>query len=516
MATVAVGIQGRISTACYHTNMNQRSRILLCILDGWGIPSNIRQSAITPETAPFMTHLYNTEKFASLSASGTDVGLPPGIPGNSEVGHMVLGTGSPVKSPPVFLAEQFQQPEKIFLPLLNEAARTNNHVHLFSLLSDGYIHAHSSFLIQAAQFLKQKNITLTTHLFLDGRDSPIGSYHSLLNKVTSTCPHLNISTLSGRDFAMDRTQSWHKISQAYNTIVHGHNKGFVDPSEAVDGLSSEEFFVPQAHRDYQGFRPTESTLLFLNFRSDRTEQIVSALADPNYDSNQTPQPTNQNWFSILPYTNTPFIQSLTQGVPTPPSLSPLLTEHRITQTRIAETEKLFHVTHFFDAHQFQESDLVQSHIAPSLSFHNPMEFDPNVATNSIAKLAHNIIHHSDTQFTVMNFAAPDLAGHTGDMSIARQSVSCVDRALSHVIFAAREKGITCLITADHGNVDSMILPNGKKHTGHSTNEVPFFCLSNSDLTWLKKQGTLCDVAPTILKLLNISPPTFIQGSPLCQ
>lgn len=495
--------------------MSASNRVLLCVLDGWGLPTNSKISAVSKTTAPFVSKLTENTPCIPLDASGLAVGLPENVPGNSEVGHTVLGAGTPLKSPPVFLANKLQHPDKLFEPLLKEASKTNNTVHIVHLLSQGYIHSHDLFFIKTAQFLHTQGFRLKVHFFLDGRDSPQFSCRFLLEQVLKACPFIEVCSLAGRDIAMDRSLNWEKTLATFKTIRHGENKTFSDPMDVIKNISqSEEFLEPMAHVNYEGL-DEQNTFLFLNFRADRINQIVKALSDPNYHAPTEPNTTCQkNWFSIVPYTGNDSVRPLTTPPLPPASISKILTEHGIQQARIAEQEKKFHVTHFFDGMNFQESDLTTSYITPSFEQTEHFLFDPNTCTNLTAQTTMQNLQNKSNQFILTNFAAPDLAGHTGDMQIAQQSVACVDRALSHVVHVALEENFSVLITADHGNVDEMFF-NGAPHTGHTLNPVPFLALSNKPLTFYKKSGTLCDVAPSILSLLNIPIPSSVTGDILC-
>lgn len=491
-------------------------RVLLCILDGWGLPKSEDVSAITPHTAPFFHHLQETFQSAALEASGTHVGLPDGVQGNSEVGHATIGLGDTQLSPHSIVSQHLEdgslEASSNWMNFIQTIQQRNSAVHILTLLSTGYIHADLHHLISTAHILHKHNIKVKIHAILDGRDCPAGSAHDHIKTLLNKAPFVEIVTITGRERCMDRGNNWQYTLATYQTIIHGHNPQFTHPLDFITpDFCSDECLPPSSAHHHTGFDYSTDTFLFLNFRSDRMVQIVSALCDPNYTTAQPPNPSNQHWKSIVPYKRTHTISHLIPHAPARQALGHTLIDHNISQARISESEKLFHVTYFFDGRNKIDHPLISSLITPS--FPNPsLPYDPNIPTNTTAHNIIKTIQGPAPNFILVNFAASDLLGHTGDIWHAKQGVSCVDNALAHITQVAWENDYIPIITADHGNAECME-KGGKAHTGHSCNPVPLLILSHH-YKMKYTQGELKDVAPTVLDIFDINPPTNMTGRTL--
>ncbi|MCY4413411.1 MAG: 2,3-bisphosphoglycerate-independent phosphoglycerate mutase [Alphaproteobacteria bacterium] len=491
----------------------ENQRLLLCILDGWGVPQSGQESAITPETAPFVSSL-SQHKHVQLNASGAAVGLLEGLQGNSEVGHLTIGAGAIYSSAHKIMSSAIEDgsiaTKKEWATLLHNVHQNNGVLHIFSLLSKGAIHADLQHLLSITQLLHKQNVTIKLHAILDGRDSAPGSAYTFLETIKKETPFINICSIIGRDWALDRTQNWEKILKAYNMIIHAQGSKFDETEEVVtDCLETEEYLDPHVHRDYQGFQHDVDHFLFLGIRSDRMWQIATALSDANYQGG-APQNTARAWLCMRPYHNTLMMPYLFAD---PARLNPLgyiLEEHGIAQARIAESEKQAHVTFFFD-NQKPLPGNTKKLIADS--YPNQEEhYSASLPTNSITRHAINTIEEG-VPFILINYAASDILGHSGDMELAQSGIACVDRGLDHLVRTAEEHNYTVLITADHGNAEC-ITHQGKPFTSHTTNPVPFIVVGQH--TFTHTSGGLSDVAPTVLSYFGITPPEHFTGKSLCR
>lgn len=492
------------------------SRVLLCILDGWGLPRQESVSAINDDTAPCFYDLLNAHGHASLQASGPGVGLPEGVQGNSEVGHLTIGAGAVRTSMHSLITRALEDKSFEALADWKEFVQTiqkrNKTVHIVTMLTGGFIHADKGHLQTVSKILHKNGIAIKLHAILDGRDSPPGMGHVYTQELLQNCPFVEIVTLSGREHCMDRSCDWNRTLKTYNAIIHGKNVGFDDLTTFFKDFNGEEFVEPCAKKGYKGFNYDQDTFLFLNFRADRMVQIVSALCDPHFTKPQTPKPLKQHWKSIAPYKRVQTIDFLLNHPPQTYTLGRYLFDQNVTQARISESEKSFHITYFFDGQQLLTGPTITHTHTPSF-LDVTKNYEPNVPTNATAHNTILALQDPSVQFILVNFAACDLLGHTGNMRLTRQGVACVDRALSHIVSVAQENNVTVLVTADHGNADEMER-NGKPHTGHSCNPVPFIIVSQKHKL-SRVSGGLKDVAPSVLHVLSLEKPKNMQGHSLC-
>ena len=493
------------------------ARVLLCVLDGWGIPQPSDIGAITQDTAPFFYDLKQIYGCAHLQASGAPVGLPEGVQGNSEVGHLTMGLGRPNPSMHSVVTQALNSTHleqslewKSFLAAVK---KKNNTVHILTMLSDGYIHADIRHFISVARMIQAKGISIKLHAILDGRDTPSGTAQKHLALLAEEVPFIDIVTLMGRAHCMDRGGTWPRTLQSYNTIVHGANPLFSEAHTFLTpSFKEDEFLSPCAQHQYSGFDYSQDTFLFLNFRADRMVQIVSALCDPNYSEPKPPAPQKQEWKSIAPYTKLPFIDYLLPHPPAQKALGHTLLDHQIKQARISESEKTFHVTYFFDGQNALKAPLIHTFTTPSF-IDETSSYDPNMPTNGTTRHTLDALEDPSFRFILVNLASCDLLGHTGNTHQAAQGVSCVDRALSHIVHLAQTHDVVPIITADHGNAEVME-KSGSPHTGHTLNQVPLIIASHKHK--LKRtSGSLQDVAPTILDALSIAQPSIMTGKSFC-
>jgi 2,3-bisphosphoglycerate-independent phosphoglycerate mutase len=499
--------------------------LLLCILDGFGIAEDSAYNAISAAKTPYFDFLYQHYPHSTLQTSGLAVGLPEGQMGNSEVGHMNIGSGRVVMQDlpriDAAIANGDFMHNKILSSFINKLPHQSSALHIMGLLSDGGIHSHRNHIVAAVNYAISQNVPVWLHLFLDGRDTPpkqaIEHWHWLQNALPLS--GWQLATLSGRYYAMDRDKRWDRVAKAYNAILNGKGDLFVENS--IDNFLNshyakgvyDEFIPPTIMPSYQGMAPLDG-LWMVNFRSDRVRELLGSMILPEwpYFERQSgrhmgPVLAMTSYSEELdPYCDIIFKpQSLVNG------LGELIAGQGLRQLRVAETEKYPHVTFFFNGGR-EQAFLGESRILiPS----------PHVATYDLApemsafQVTETLIHNIKEglyDVLIVNYANGDMVGHTGDFLASVKAVETLDQALSQLIPVLLEQGGCALITADHGNVELMFdETTGQAHTAHTTFPVPLFFISNDKNMYNLSNGSLSDIAPTILELLHIPQPIEMSG-----
>ncbi len=503
-----------------------KKKVLLMILDGWGITQNEEVSAVAKAKTPFMDSLPDKFPHATLRTDGMNVGLPEGQMGNSEVGHMNLGAGRIVYQDLVKINMAVEKDtlkdEPVLEEAFNYAVKNNKPVHFMGLLSDGGVHSHinhlKGLLTAAEEFgVKQKYV----HAFTDGRDV---DPHSGKGFVENLLPHLEktnskLASIIGRYYAMDRDKRWERVKQAYDLIVKGKGKETTDAvaaiQESYDNDISDEFIKPIVLTDDNG-EPVaklseKDVVIYFNFRTDRGRQLTQALSQddfPEYDMKKLPlyYVTMTKYDDKFKNVNVIFKKSNIKA-----TLGEVLEYEGKKQIRIAETEKYPHVTFFFSGGREEPFEGEKRIMCNS----------PKVATYdlqpemSAAEITEKIIPELDKEsadFICLNFANPDMVGHTGDFDAAVKACETVDTCAKKVAETAYDHGYSIIIIADHGNSEVMINPDGSPNTAHTTNPVPLI-LMDKDVKNIK-DGKLGNIAPTILKLMGITQPDLMTEDPL--
>ena len=505
--------------------------VVLIIRDGWGInPGGRSQAAANGDATllaktPFHDHLYKTYPHSTLSASGEDVGLPEGQMGNSEVGHLNLGAGRIVYQDLTRINKAIRDSELPKNKVLQEAFEkaSGRRLHLLGLVSDGGVHSHIDHLIALCNAAKAAGVDdIMIHAITDGRDtSPTGgvTYLSALQEGIRTSG-ARIATIIGRYFAMDRDQRWDRNKLAWDAIVLGRGETFEGvPADAVAKRyaagETDEFLKPliPCHQNETRIRDND-VVLFFNFRADRARQLSLALIDPNFSGFDRETTPKIHYVTLTEYDQT-------YGVPVifpPQSLTNILGEvvsrAGLKQLRIAETEKYPHVTYFFNGgieQQFpgEERIIVQSPKDVATYDQKPEMSAPEVTSKVVAALGlYDLV--------ILNFANPDMVGHTGVVDAAVRAVESIDAGVKAVTEATLALGGRLLITADHGNCEKMRNADGSPNTAHTTNLVHFLYVGANAAQVCCKPGILADVAPTLLSLLGVQKPEEMTGKCLIQ
>ncbi|WP_066633378.1 2,3-bisphosphoglycerate-independent phosphoglycerate mutase [Desulfolucanica intricata] len=512
--------------------MAEQEPVVLILLDGWGLSSQEQGNAIAQARKPNMDSFLDRYPHTVLSTSGEDVGLPEGQMGNSEVGHLNIGAGRVVYQELTRITRAikdgsfFKNP--VFLDLIQKVREAGSALHLMGLLSDGGVHSHIEHLFALLKLAKEQGLEkVFIHVFLDGRDVPPDNAKEYIVALQNKMDELNIGTIAtvmGRYYAMDRDRRWERTAKAYEAMVYGKGPVAESPLEAVEESyrreKTDEFVEPtviiRAGEKPVATIADQDGIIFYNFRPDRARQITRAFVDEDFiEFDRGAKPPRVSFVCLTQYDKT--IQAPVAFKPQvlKNTLGEVLSKHGIPQLRLAETEKYAHVTFFFNGgveapNPGEERILIPS---PKVATYDqkPEMSAPEVTDTFIEQL-----RQDKFRVIIMNYANADMVGHTGDMAAAVRAVETVDECLGRVVPAVLEKGGVVLITADHGNAEHMIDPEGNPHTAHTTDPVPFI-LAADTLTGVKlHEGSLQDIAPTILLLLGLPKPVEMTGKPLIE
>ena len=496
----------------------------LIIMDGFGLTDPGPGNAVSLAQTPQLDRLFAEYAHTTLSASGLDVGLPAGQMGNSEVGHTNIGGGRVVFQDLPRISRAIDDgsffENAAYNKAMDDCLEKGSSLHLYGLLSDGGVHSHIQHLYALLQMAKNKGLTrVYVHAFLDGRDVSPTSGRDFVSACRDKCQALGvgrIATVMGRYYAMDRDNRWERVQLAYDAMVYGEGIQNPDPVDAVaqsyENDVTDEFMEPVVC-DPDGTISDNDSIIFFNFRPDRAREITRAIVDPEFDGFQ------REFFPTTYVCNTEYDASMPNvlvawpRIPVKNGLGEYLSAMGMTQLRIAETEKYAHVTFFFNGgveKQYPGEDRV---LVPSPKVAT-YDKQPEMSAAEVTDKCVERIESGAYDVIILNFANCDMVGHTGVMPAAIQAVACVDRCLGEVVAAAQEMGYTLLVTADHGNADRMVEPDGSPNTAHTTNLVPLV-LVGSDLP-LRPHGRLSDIAPTMLELMHIEPKPAMTGESLIE
>ncbi len=506
---------------------NRQRPVVLCVLDGWGYRPERTDNAILQAHTPTFDRWLKTQPHGLLNASELAVGLPNGQVGNSEVGHMNLGAGRVVMQELPRIDQAIadgslaQNPRLLhFIAALKQSGGT---CHLLGLLSPGGVHSHQDQIAAIARILSDAGITVAVHALLDGRDTlPKNAPDHLAKFLRDIAPAKNatLATVSGRYFGMDRDKHWDRVALAYDTIVDAAAPRIADPAQAVRDSHkagvTDEFVKPFIPGDYRGMLDGDG-LFMANFRADRARQILTALLDPAFDGFQRGRVVRfAGAVGLVEYSSAlnKFMGALFPQRPLTNILGELVANAGMTQLRIAETEKYAHVTFFFnggkeDVFPGEERILVPS---PRVATY---DLKPEMSAAEVTDKLVAAIEQGKFDLIVVNYANTDMVGHTGDLAAAIKAVEAVDRCLARLDVAVKQAGGAMFVTADHGNVELMHdHATGQSHTAHTMNLVPAILVNGPAGVKRIADGSLADVAPTLLRLLGLQQPKEMTGRSL--
>jgi 2,3-bisphosphoglycerate-independent phosphoglycerate mutase len=473
--------------------------VALVILDGWGCASPGPGNAVDLADTPTFDRLWRSFPHTTLDASGAAVGLPPGQMGNSEVGHLTIGSGRVLFQDLVRVNRSIEDGSFFENPALVSAFERGERVHLLGLVSSGGVHSHIEHLRALLRFAPEKT---WIHAFTDGRDvSPHSALHDLAD-----LPGDRISTVSGRYYAMDRDGRWERTQRAFDAIVKGVGEQAGDPIEAVrrsyEGEVTDEFIEPVALDGRPRLRPGPDTAIFFNFRPDRARQLTLSLVEAGVDIT----------------TMTRYRADLEVPVAFPEqevgeTLAEVLAEHGVQQLHVAETEKYAHVTYFFNGGREADWPGETRVLVPSPRDVPSYDHKPEMSAEEVTDRFVSEVGDGDYGFAVINLANPDMVGHTGSIPAAVKAVETVDACLARIVEAVDRRDGICLITADHGNAEQMLEADGRSpYTAHTTNPVPLL-VTDTEVT-LEGPGELADLAPTVLGFMGFTQPLQMTGRSL--
>lgn len=497
---------------------------MLMILDGWGIPANKEVSAIDKANTPFVDSLYNDYPNTRVFASGLSVGLPDGQMGNSEVGHMNLGAGRIVYQDLVKINKAIEEgpffKEEVLAKTMENMKDSDGNLHLFGLVSDGGVHSHINHLKALCTMASQyglKNVYI--HAFMDGRDcdpkSGLGFIQELEDHLTQTTG--SIASVIGRYYAMDRDKRWERVQKAYDLLVGRKGTTYSSASEAISASYAEgvtdEFILPALIETEGQSSPKIAdgdTAICFNFRTDRGRQITQVLTQMDLPEHGM-KTLDLNYVTMTRYDDAfKGVEIVYDKDNLTDTLGETLAKQGKTQVRIAETEKYPHVTFFFSGGREEPFDGERRLLCPSPKVAT-YDLQPEMSAPDIRDSIISDMDNDPADFICLNFANPDMVGHTGVMEAAIIACETVDQCTQKVVEKAIEKDYSIIILADHGNADCMMNSDGSPNTAHTTQPVPCFVLTPDKRNLTLSEGVLGDIAPSILHLMELEQPEAMTG-----
>ncbi|MEJ8307348.1 2,3-bisphosphoglycerate-independent phosphoglycerate mutase [Saccharibacillus sacchari] len=500
--------------------------VALIIMDGFGLREGVEGNAVAQAKKPNYERFWNKYPHTTLTACGEAVGLPEGQMGNSEVGHLNIGAGRIVYQDLTKITKSIRDGEffenEILVSAIESAQKSGKKLHVLGLLSDGGVHSHIDHLFAVLELAKKHDFQdVYIHAFMDGRDvapdSGKGYLQQLIDKIAEIGVG-HIATVQGRYYAMDRDKRWERVELAYRAMVYGEGEYVESPLQAIEESYAknvmDEFVLPAVVTN--GGQPTAKiesgdSIIFINFRPDRAIQISEALTNPEFNgfNRGSGQPETLSFVSFTTYSVN--VQGLVAYAPKNlnNTLGEVLVKNDKTQLRIAETEKYPHVTFFFSGGRDVELEgetriLINS---PKVATY---DLKPEMSAYEVADACVAEIEAERQDCIILNFANPDMVGHSGMMEPTIKAVETTDECVGRVVDAVLAKGGVVLITADHGNAETEIDEFGRPQTAHTTNPVPFI-VTSEDVT-LREGGILADIAPTILDLMQVPQPSEMTGT----
>ncbi len=503
--------------------------VVLCILDGFGHRDETRDNAIALAKAPVLKRLMSEEPHALIATSGLAVGLPAGQMGNSEVGHMNIGAGRVVMQDlpriDAAIADGSFKSIAALKDLIAKLKASGGTCHLLGLVSPGGVHSHQDHIVALARTLDDAGVPVAIHGFLDGRDTPPQSALEFVAKLESDLAgtkNVRIATISGRYYAMDRDKRWDRVEKAYRAIAEGNGiaapsaKAAIEASYAED--KTDEFVLPRVIAGFGGMKDGDG-LLCANFRADRVREILAALVMPGFKEFARPRRIKFAAKAGMSEYSDELATELETLFP-PESLKDTLGEwvasKGLTQLRIAETEKYAHVTFFLNGGREAEFPGEERILIPSPKVAT-YDLQPEMSANEVTDRLCGAITSNKFDLIVVNFANPDMVGHTGIMPAAIKAIETIDHSLGRLEGALKSVGGVMLVTADHGNIEMMKDPvTGAPHTAHTTFDVPIFLVNSQalDRPVALENGKLADIAPTVLALMGLAEPPEMTGHSL--
>jgi len=506
--------------------------VVLAILDGWGYREDVSDNAIKSASTPVMDSLWHAYPHTLISASGSDVGLPDGQMGNSEVGHLTIGSGRIIQQELVRISNVVKNNQLGMVSELKEMAdslkKNNSTLHITGLCSDGGVHGHIDHLLGLIKWASDNGLKkVAIHIITDGRDTPAKSASKYINQIESCIKKFNtgeIASICGRYWIMDRNLLWDRTEKAYANLT--------DPEIKLTNISPQDYIKKSYKKNItdefiepirisENYLKDGDSLICFNFRPDRARQIIKSLANNEFLDFE------RKFFPKLDLvTFTQYDANLSVKVAFPPEslnnfIGQIVSENGLKQYRTAETEKYPHVTYFFNGGVEIPLPGEERHLIPSPRVAT-YDMEPEMSAEELTISCSEAIKSGNYAFVVINFANPDMVGHTGNMNATIKAIETVDKCIGQIVNATGEMGGSILITADHGNAEVMKGPAGEPWTAHTTNKVPLIFIEGEkrkipnmgNEIYLRDNAGLADIAPTLLQLLNLPTPKEMTGKSL--
>jgi 2,3-bisphosphoglycerate-independent phosphoglycerate mutase len=509
--------------------MNNK-RVILIIMDGWGHGSKPEASAISQANTPFIDLLYKNYPNTELFTHGENVGLPDGQMGNSEVGHLNIGAGRVVYQELLRINNAVKSgalaQNKIFLSAIDYAKQNHKPLHLMGLVSDGGVHSHTKHLmamceIAVAQGLNPNHIFI--HAFTDGRDTDPKRGYAYLKELLEFLKEKNcgrVASICGRYYAMDRDNRWERVKLAYDLLTQAKGSASTDVLQSITASYAagvtDEFILPISIKDENGNALTtikeNDAVVCFNFRTDRCREITKAITQQDFPEHA--MKTLSLHYTTMTVYDSSFknVHNIFDNDDLKNTLGEVIAQNNLKQLRIAETEKYPHVTFFFSGGREKTFEGESRIMVPSPKVAT-YDLQPEMSALEVTEKVVEVLNNQAADFICLNFANPDMVGHTGVFSAGIKACETIDTCVNKVVTTALANGYTILVTADHGNADYMINEDGSPNTAHTTNPVPLFLIDN-DFKPALHNGTLADIAPTVLKLMQLPQPTDMTGKSL--
>ena len=495
-------------------------RVLLCIMDGWGISTSHPEYDATLLSKPVHVEQLEKEgKFVKIHADGEYVGLPAGQMGNSEVGHLNLGAGRVVHQDLSRINNAIKKgtffENKEFLAAIDHVKKNDSALHIYGLISTGGVHSSLDHVMALIKLAADKGLKkVYVHAFLDGRDTPPQSACTFLEKVEDELKKYNlppIATVIGRYYIMDRDNRWERVEKGYNALLLGEGEHAATACEAVKQSyargDNDEFVLPTVIGGEESRIHDNDAIIFFNYRPDRAREITKAINFEKFDGFERKAVRKNIYYVCMTQYDETFTYPVAFGKELMINiLGDVLEANGVKQFRTAETEKYAHVTFFFNGGVEEPQPHETRVLVPSPKVAT-YDMQPEMSAPQVCEKVLGAIEDPQYGFILVNFANPDMVGHTGVIEAATKACHVVDECVGKIADACKKHDITMILTADHGNSEVMVnAETGKPQTAHTTNEVPFVIINGDDNIELKEGGALCNVAPTVLQLMGIKKP----------
>ncbi len=507
----------------------KRKPVMLMILDGFGINENQKGNAIAVANTPNIDKLMKTWPTTKIHTSGLDVGLPEGQMGNSEVGHTNIGAGRIVYQELTRITKSIEDGDFFSIKELTEAIenckKNNSNLHVLGLLSDGGVHSHIRHLFAILELAKRKDFeNVYVHCFMDGRDTPPTSGESYIAKLEEKMKEKGvgkIATISGRFYAMDRDKRWNRIEEAYNAMVNGIGEKATSAIGAIEASYQKEVFdefvkptvICNNDKPVAKIENNDS-VIFFNFRPDRAREITRTLVDKDFNEFET-KDMNLFYVCFTQYDETmPNVKIAFKPERLENTFGEYISKNGLKQLRIAETEKYAHVTFFFNGGEEKKYEGEDRILVPSPKVET-YDLKPEMSAVEVTDNVVEAINSGKYDSIILNYANPDMVGHTGSLEAAIKAVETIDGCVGRVVEAIEKQNGVVIITADHGNAEQMIdYKTGEPHTAHTTNPVPLILVGIEGVKL--REGRLADLAPTMLDIMELSKPQEMTGETLIE